>query len=89
MVFNITTALTVGKQVFPGIKLIISGIKNIANGFSYFIYLPIKLAGYSPSPVLAQVIYIGLIAWVINKFVKNWAYTLLIVVILLVLGALA
>lgn len=76
-------------QLAPALKLILDGIKSLAKGFSYFIYFPIKLAGYSPTPFLAQLIYIAILAWIINKFVKNWTYTLLILVILLVLGLLS
>ena len=74
-------------QMSPAVKTIITGLKMLAEGFSYFVYLPLKIMGLQPSPFLAQLIYIGVLAWIINRFVKNWAYTLAIIVILLLIGS--
>jgi len=75
-------------ELTPGIKLILSGLKYLAQGISYFIYLPIRFAGYSPSPILAQLIYLGVLAWILKKLTGRWDYALAIIIIMLILGAL-
>jgi len=80
--------ITAVGELAPGIKLIVSGLKSLASGLSYFVYLPIKMAGYSPSPILAQLIYLGILTLILKRLTGRWDYALAIIVIMLVLGAL-
>lgn len=75
-------------SLISNIKTIIDGFKILAKGFSYFIFLPLNILGVSLAPGIIQLIYLGILAWIINKFVKNWAYTFIIIFLLLILGLL-
>jgi hypothetical protein len=82
----ITTIATTTKTATP---LIVEGLKKIAEGISYFIYLPLKMAGLQVSPFFAQLIYLGVLTAIIYKLTGSWTWTFIILIILLLIGAIA
>ena len=84
----ITTLLQNQGGIVNALTSIWNGVKLITQGISYFIYLPLKIANVPVTPFLAQIIYFFLLAYVLNKFIKNWLYTFLILALLSAIGLL-
>jgi hypothetical protein len=82
----ITTVATTTKTATP---LIVEGLKKLAEGISYFIYLPLKMFGLQVSPFFAQLIYLGVLTAIVYKLTNSWTWTFIIILILLAIGALA
>ena len=84
----ITTLLQNQGGIISALGTIWNGVKLIAKGISYFIYLPLMIANVPVTPFLFQLIYFFLLAYVLNKFIKNWLYTFLILALLSAVGLL-
>jgi hypothetical protein len=82
----ITTVATTTKTAAP---LIVEGLKKLAQGISYFIYLPLKMFGLQVSPFFFQLIYLGVLTAIIYKFTGSWTWTFIILIVLLFIGAVA
>ena len=65
-----------------------NGIKLITQGISYFIFLPLKILNVPITPVFVQMLYFFLLAYILNKFIKNWVYTFLLLSLLSIIGLL-
>jgi hypothetical protein len=80
----ITTVASTTKTATP---LIVEGLKNFAQGISYFIYLPLKMFGLQVSPFFFQLIYLGVLTAVLYKLTGSWTWAFIILIILLAIGA--
>ena len=85
---NETLIATVSSTAKTALPLIVEGLKSLAEGISYFIYLPLKIAGLQVSPFFLQLIYLGVLTVIIYKLTGNWVWTFIILFILLLIGAL-
>jgi len=85
---NETLITTVSSTAKTALPLIVEGLKNLAKGISYFIYLPLRIAGLQVSPFFLQLIYLGVLTVIIYKLTGNWIWTFIILFILLLIGAL-
>ncbi len=79
------TAVETTKSALP---LILEGLKKIAQGISYFIYLPLKMAGLQPTMFLMQLIYLTVLGAIIYKLSGSLWVTVVVLVLMLFLGAL-
>lgn len=68
----------------------IGGIKLIAQAFTWMAYLPIRLFGFEPSALLANIIYLAIIFFVLRRVVfrgKGFFWPIIVTAVLIFIGA--
>ncbi len=70
---------------FEPVKQFITGIALIAKAISFFVFLPMKMLGIEVIPAITNLIYLGIIFYVLMKILnsKKWAGIILVVMILI------
>lgn len=72
---------------FQPINQIISGLYSITNGLSWFIFLPLKLFPNLLLPAyIFQLIWIGILIYIVSKFTGKPVISILAVLILMVVS---
>lgn len=62
---------------------IIKGIRLLASGISHIILLPIYYFGLSIPIIFVQLLYIGVLGWIILKLIGNVKWWIIIMIILI------
>jgi len=71
------------------ISEIILGIKTLASGISHLILYPILILGVSIPAIITQLLYLGIVFWIIWKIVgdiKIWLAIIIFLIIISVVG---
>lgn len=73
--------------LFQPINQIVSGLYSITTGLSWFIFLPLKLFPNLLIPVfIFQLIWIGILYYILSKLTKKPIISILILIILIVVS---
>jgi len=65
---------------------IVNGVILIAKGIAFFVFLPLKILGIELVPMIVNLIYLGIIFYVLFKLTDSMKWSGLILFFMVILG---
>jgi len=72
---------------FEPVSNIINGVLLIAKGIGFFVFLPLKMLGIEPIPMIVNLIYLGIIFYVLYKLTDSMKWSAIILFFMIILGS--